>query len=181
MEQKNNFARVLEWLKDNGKIKTQKELAKRMKTTQATITRNKQGNVQQADDDTIRKFAAVFGDIINIAYLRGESDVMLVADLHPHEKINTGVNSVEPDYSSLINATIAAKDETIMSLKHEIMAKDETIAVLRAQLEDKSDMIKLLKEQVKDLRAELSNQKGVWSGSSQWGVADNPAGSRDRV
>lgn len=155
---KNNFARAVDWLRFNGKIKNQKELAERIGTTEATISRVKNGNVKHADQETIYKFNAVFGDVINIDYLRGESDVMLIDDLHKKEINNNTVNShisnystrnqevSSQDISSMMTAFIAAKDDLIR-------AKDDIIATLRAQLSDKDALIQSLRQQVLDLRA----------------------------
>ena len=166
MKEKNNFARALAYLRANGLIKNQKDLAGRIGTTQTTITRNKKGNVRHFDEDTLQKFSAVFGGIINIAYIRGESEKMLVADLTPQEKINIGVNSVTAsadsrdgkrnlDMSSLINAALAAKDETIMSLRRELTAKDDIISVLHSQLSDKDNLIADKERYILDLQQQL--------------------------
>ena len=69
---------------------------------------------------------------------------MLVSDLSPEEKIKMGVNSTtdfpkknnDSETSSLVNAAIAAKDETIAALKREIDTKNDIIALLREQLND---------------------------------------------
>lgn len=147
---KTNFARALDYLRANGFIHNQKDLADRIGSTPTTISRNKHGIVGRADEETIAKFHAVFGHIINVAYLRGESDKMLIEDLSPEEKRNIGVNfedvannpiSNGTDTNSLINAALAAKDETIMSLKRELATKNDFLATLRAQLADKDNLI----------------------------------------
>jgi len=160
--EKNNFQRVIEWLRANGLIRNQKDLAERIGTTETTITRNKRGNVRRFDEDTLQRFNAAFGNVINIAYLRGESDKMLVADLAPQEKINACVNSAGtpassnvPTTSSLINAALAAKDETIMSLKRELSAKDDLIAALREQQSDKDNLIADKERYILDLQQQL--------------------------
>lgn len=141
-----NFARVLDWLRSHGKIKSQKDLADCIGVTETTITRNKMGNVSHPDVDTLCKFNDKFGDIINIAYLRGESEVMLVADLCD--------NTVPPNDASLMTSVIAAKNETIAAMKRELAAKDELISALQQQLIT--------------LRSQLSVEKGALAdGSSQ--------------
>lgn len=170
--EKNNFARVVDWLRVNGFIHNQKDLANRIGSTETTISRNKHGNVGRTDEETLAKFNAVFGDTINIAYLRGESEVMLVADLHQQERINTCVNLQSKPVShtcetnqgvsctdKFVNATLAAKDETIAALKHELDAKDETIAALRDQIADKERYISSLQQQLRDLRESDRPQK----------------------
>ena len=51
-----------------------------------------------------------------------------------------------PDYSSLMNAAIAAKDETIASLKRELEAKDALIKSLNQQVSELGYTISVLKE-----------------------------------
>jgi hypothetical protein len=67
-------------------------------------------------------------------YLRGESIVMLIEDVayyksHPGElnKLINGEGDNKIDQSSLVNAALAAKDETIAALRDQITAKDTVI------------------------------------------------------
>ena len=64
-----------------------------------------------------------------------------------------------PDYTSLLNAALAAKDETIASYQNQLQVtekrledKDATIETLRAQIADKDDHIATLKARVAELR-----------------------------
>lgn len=155
---KNNFARAVDWLIENKKVKEQKEIAERMCTTAATISRIKNGHVKHPAPGTIRRFGEQFGEFINIAYIRNESDVMLVADIHQKEINDNNVDShisnhstrnqevSSQNISSMTTAVIAAKDDLIR-------AKDDLIATLRAQLSDKDALIQSLRQQVLDLRA----------------------------
>lgn len=159
---KTNFARAIDYLRSNGFVRNQKELADRIGSTPTTVSRNKHGLVSRPDEETIVRFNAVFGHIINIAYLRGESDIMLVSGLSPQDNINTGVNSETapavlsgrndtPDTSSLINAALAAKDETIMSLRRELKAKDATISILHDQLIDRTSLMRSTQQHANDI------------------------------
>lgn len=147
MKEKNNFARVVDWLLYNGKAKDQKELADMIGITEATMTRNKNGNVRSISEGTIRKLYKKFGDVINVDYLRGTSDVMLVADLEQYsttEKI--------PETEQVMDVVIAAKDDIIAALKRELVTKDETTAALRNQLADKERYILSLQQQLSNLQ-----------------------------
>lgn len=166
-KEKNNFARAVEWLRENGKIKDQKDMAERMGVTTTTISRNKHGSVKRPDEDTLRKFNEQFGDIINIAYLRCESDVMLVADLpQKNRRIDFGGGSAAVNTNgvdALTAALIAAKDETIDAMKRELAAKDGVIAAKDGQLADrdrlvvaKDALIANLQQQVDSFREQLS-------------------------
>ena len=134
------FAHVLDWLIQNNKVEDQKDLALKTGISQNTVSRIMTGKVEPSDD-TLRKLNATFGNIFNMQYLRGESIVMLVEDVayyksHPGElnKLINGEGDNKIDQSSLVNAALAAKDETITALHEQIQAKDELIAALRQQI-----------------------------------------------
>lgn len=152
MKEKNNFTHVLKYLRDHDMIRNQKDLAKRLNTTETTITRNKRGNVKHLDEETLHRFSLAFGDVINIAYLRGESNIMLVADLQQGKKTEMDVNPCkkrcQENCHSLIRATLAAKDDAIMVLKDEISVKDDVIAA-------KDALISSLQEQILELQTLL--------------------------
>ena len=168
----NNFAAALDYLKRNKGIKTQNELAKRMGVSKDTITRIIKAYTP-VTEDAITKFQTATGCIFNLQWLRGESDVMMTEDLEVKsvsEPESTHQSALMPDYSSITNAMIAAKDDAIESLKRELVkteesakrelaAKDETISALRSQLATKDELIKSLQQQVADLRAALALQQ----------------------
>jgi transcriptional regulator with XRE-family HTH domain len=185
----NNFAAALDYLKRNKGIKTQNELAKRMGCSKDTITRIIKAYTP-VTEDAITKFQTATGCIFNLQWLRGESDVMMTEDLEVKSVSspeNTHQSALMPDYSSITNAMIAAKDDAIESLKRELVkteesakrelaAKDETISALRSQLATKDELIKSLQQQVADLRAALALQQTKDSlGNYPFtvGVADN--------
>lgn len=165
---KNNFTRAVEWLKTNGVVKDQKDMAERMGTSENTISRNKHGGVKRPDDDTLRKFNEQFGSIINIDYLRGESKVMLVKDLATRQSAKPANKT-----ASLLAAkdeTIAAKDEAIAALKGKLSSMDETIATLNGRVADKEkiintqdELIGKLRQQYDDLRMQVASEKGLHS------------------
>ena len=135
------FAHVLDWLIQNNKVEDQKDVALKTGISQNTVSRIMTGKVEPSDD-TLRKLNATFGNIFNMQYLRGESIVMLIEDVayyksHPGElnKLINGDGDNKIDQSSLVNAALAAKDETIAALREQIQAKDELIAALRQQIE----------------------------------------------
>lgn len=178
-KEKNNFARAVDWLIENKKVKEQKEIAQRMHMTPASISRIKNGRVKQPDPETIRRFGEQFGEFINIAYIRGESDVMLAADLASSATAPSGfpagmtppvpgafpsVQPSLPDYSSLVNSIIAAKDDAITSLKRELDSKDDTIAAKDALIATKDALIATLQRQINDLRTQVAIEKGLVTG-----------------
>ena len=145
MRLRNNiFAAAFDELKRNHGIKTQKELARRMGVSEDTITRIMKDRTE-VTEDIITKLQTASGCIFNIQWLRGEDPLhMLAKDVE-----NSPQPSDEPiDHSSLVNAMLASKDETIAaknetisslqsqikSMEKELAAKDEIIALLRQQL-----------------------------------------------
>ena len=58
-----------------------------------------------------------------------------------------------------MNATIAAQQTSIESLKREVAAKDETIGSLKREGATKDELIRSLQQQVADLRAALAEQR----------------------
>ena len=166
------FAHVLDWLIQNNKVEDQKDLALKTGISQNTVSRIMTGKVEPSDD-TLRKLNATFGNIFNMQYLRGESIVMLIEDVayyksHPSElnKLINGDGDNKIDQSSLVNAALAAKDETIAALRDQltakdtvIQAKDELIANLRQQIATLQQQLHAAKED--ELFKNFPFQKGV--------------------
>ena len=159
------FAHVLDWLIQNNKVEDQKDLALKTGISQNTVSRIMTGKVEPSDD-TLRKLNATFGNIFNMQYLRGESIVMLIEDVtyyksHPGElnKLINGEGDNKIDQSSLVNAALAAKDETIAALREQIQAKDELIAALRQQLDTIQQQVHASKDE--ELFKDFPFPKGI--------------------
>jgi len=151
MQTKENeiFKQMLDWIYANTEARNQADVARKSDLFEATISRALNGKIKRVKQETLRKVNSAFGNVFNPAWLRGDSDIMLIADL-AEDNSNNSLNTVSsaspssndtPTISSLINAALAAKDETIMSLKRELSAKDDLIATLRAQQTDKDNLI----------------------------------------
>jgi transcriptional regulator with XRE-family HTH domain len=79
------FAQVLDYLYKEGLVADQQELSAKTGITETTISRILNDRVRQPSKETWLKLNAAFGNIFNPQYFRGESIVMLVADLeHKH-------------------------------------------------------------------------------------------------
>lgn len=165
----NIFAAAFDYLKRTTDINTQQELADRMGVTKDTVSRIITAKTK-VTDDAITKLQTASGCIFNLQWLRGESDVMLAADADKAPVANNLHESAHIDQGSLMNATIAAQQTSIESLKRELAkteesakrelaAKDETISALRGQLATKDMLIESLQQQVADLRAALAEQQ----------------------
>ena len=164
------FAAAIDELRRReGKKLSQKEIAERMGVAEDTISRIMRLH-NQVTEDIITRLQTASGCIFNLQWLRGESDVMLVADADKAPVVDNLYESTHIDQGSLMNATIAAQQTSIESLKRELAkseesakrelaAKDETISVLRGQLTTKDTLIETLQQQVADLRAALALQQ----------------------
>ena len=153
------FIRAVDYLIDEGKVASQKELAQVTGITEATLS-NIRNDKKIVSDKTIRKLLEAFGGIFNMAYFRGEDPhCMLMEDLlyykqHPEERLVfekqnddkqalpesenavPAYSSVDP--SSAINAAIAAYAELTNRLKQEmsdrLADKDTIIAEKQARI-----------------------------------------------
>lgn len=164
------FAAAIDELRRReGKRLSQKEIADRMGVTEDTVSRIMRLH-NQVTEDIITRLQTASGCIFNLQWLRGESDIMLAADADKAPVADNLHESTHIDQGSLMNATIAAQQTSIESLKRELAkteesakrelaAKDETISALRGQLATKDALIEALQQQVADLRSTLALQQ----------------------
>lgn len=160
MRLRNNiFAAAFDYLKREKGIKTQKKLAELMGVSEDTITRILKDRCE-VTEDIITKLQTASGCIFNLQWLRGEDpNCMLMEDLayykqHQEERLVFERNTQENeqtgiDQSSLVNALLAAKDETIDSMKSRIADLQRTIA-------DKEEIIKAREARIAELERQLA-------------------------
>lgn len=161
---------------------TQGELAEAIGTKTAYISNFRKG-IRPVTEDAIagliRISATQSGLQVFSEYLYGYSDIMLLDNVSDEEMTaarkrhnNPDYDKIEkqnaaspasaepaaniPDMSSVFNAALAAKDETIVSLKRELSTKEDLIADLRARIKEKDDYIALLKARAEELQHHLS-------------------------
>lgn len=167
MDKRNeNFAVVLAYLKDRGDIETQKDLALLMGVSEDTISRILKGG--GVSESTITKLHAATKGLFNLQWLHGQSDVMLSAEA-------IAARQSSPTLPDTTAALLAAKDETIASLKRELAAKDEIIAAKDGIISTKDALIDTLRLQIDDLRLQVTSEKGPHTGHSHSAVADYEA------
>ncbi|MBR1594615.1 MAG: LacI family DNA-binding transcriptional regulator [Alloprevotella sp.] len=139
------FKQMLDWIYANTEAHNQSDVARRAGVNVMTISRALDGKVKKVKQETLRKINNAFGNVFNPEWLRGGSDTMLVADLQPSssDAPTDSSGGDTPTTNSLINAVLAAKDETIASLKRELDAKDALISLLREQLAKRTGLSKV--------------------------------------
>jgi transcriptional regulator with XRE-family HTH domain len=133
------FLEAIRLLKAEGY--TQKDIVKAAGLSQNTITKIKTGQ-NNAGDDTINKLCNAFKLNPDFFYRGSKQFKMEEKEQHP-------ASAPTIDNGSAINAALAAKDETIETLKARIVDLQQTIA-------DKVDIIKDREARIVDLERQLA-------------------------
>ena len=148
MRKRNNiFAEAFRWIKKNVEgVKYQKDLAARIGVSEDTITRIMRDQTE-VTDDFLCKFNEAFDNVFNYQWLRGEDNEHMLAAELGKEKPHPSAPMI--DNGSAINAALAAKDETIETLKARIVDLQRTIA-------DKEEIIKARDARIVELERKLA-------------------------
>ena len=121
----NRFNEVYDYLLYKHIVSGQNDFADALKTSRPNVTAMLNGR-QRVTDGTFRKVCSAFPNTFSMQYLMSGEGSLLLA----HEEQPSGTL----DQSSLINAALAAKDETIRSKDELIASLRETIDSLRQQI-----------------------------------------------
>jgi transcriptional regulator with XRE-family HTH domain len=127
-------------------IHTQLELAEVIHVTRPALSSAMNGNEAYLTKNLFQKICAAFPGVFDLDYLLTGNGSLLSNDKADHEEIKT---SNVLDQSSLVNAAIAAKDETIINLKERIKELQRTIA-------DKEEIIKARDARIIALERQLA-------------------------
>lgn len=168
------FLKMVYWIVDNTEMANPTAVARKAGINAANVTKIKTGKNKSVQYETMVKLNNAFGNVFNPEWMRGESDVMLMADVAP--LCLNKQNSVPASDSVTITTLLAAKDETIASLKRELAAKDDVIAAKEGIISTKDKLIDTLQQQIDDLRMQVASGKGLHSGHSPSAAADYEAG-----
>ena len=162
------FRKMFDYLASKKLIPNQTELARAAGLNEVSVSRILNGQVKSTKQETLWKVNVAFDNIFNPEWMRGESDVMLLADLTPVSTEQSCPQTTDPTA-----ALLAAKDETIASLKRELAAKDDVIAAKDDIISTKDKLIDTLRLQIDDLRMQVASEKGLHrSGISPSEAAD---------
>ena len=186
------FIRAVDYLIDEGKVDSQKELAQVTGITEATFS-NIRNDKKVVSDKTVRKLLEAFPALFNPDYFRCKSIYMLMSEyleakIEAEEKEKatstsppTPVTGV-PDMSSVFNSALAKADESIASLKIALSTKDQLIAEKQARITtleqtiaDKDSIIRARDAYIADLERRLAqaNADDILRYSFPTGVAEN--------
>lgn len=131
---KNRLMTAYEYLYENGMIHSVKDLSEKMGRSRPGVSKALNGSPDYLNDKFLTAFAQKFNRISLDWLITGEGDMIT-----QNEQVCVNNNTL--DQGSLINAALAAKDETIR-------AKDEVIASLRETIEALRTENKLLKDRI---------------------------------
>lgn len=157
------FLRAFNYLLEEGYLEfgisksrlTKGELCSMMGIQPGLIS-NYTNGTKKVSIDTMNALARVSGGKLNVNYMLGKSEYMLLKNV-PDEEFIEGNNPdreviakrkdepLQPDFSSYINALLAKSDETIASLKRELAVKDD---IIQAKDDRIADLTKLAEERM---------------------------------
>lgn len=170
--------RMLDWIYANTETHNQTGVARKIGMNPVSMSKIHNGKTKSVKQETLRAVNAAFGNVFNPEWLRGESDVMLLADVNKQPSAQVGATwPASPGTDGMaaviidsLKRELAGKDETISSLKRELAAKDEVVAA-------KDKVISTLQQQNDDLRMQAALEKGLRSA----GISHSAAADRGPV
>ena len=127
------------YLRDHGYLHTQKDMADAIGSTAPNVSRMLKGDPKVLTDNICVRVQRSYGCISANWLMHGEGE-MLVVD--------------EPTEQG--DPTLAAKNETIATLRAQLKDKDALLADKDGRIADKQALIDNLQEQVADLRRQLA-------------------------
>ena len=164
------FLRAFNYLLEEGYLEfgisksrlTKGELCSMMGIQPGLIS-NYTNGTKKVSIDTMNALARVSGGKLNVKYMLGKSEYMLLENV-PDEEFIEGNNPdreviakrkaepLQPDFSSYINALLAKSDETIASLKRELAAKDDIIQAKDDRIADLAQLAEERLHRIAELR-----------------------------
>ena len=144
---------VYEYARKRFPIHTQYDFAECLKYNRAYISSAMHGNEKNLTDKLFTNICEAFPGVFDLNYLlTGEGSLLTIEEEIHNEDHERLYNHQPIDQSSLINAALAAKDETIAALRDQLTAKDTVIQA-------KDELIANLRQQIATLQQQLHAAK----------------------
>jgi hypothetical protein len=156
---------VYEYLRRWYDIHTQTDLANSLRYSRNAISLALNGNEKYLTDKLFQNICEVFPDVFNLDYLLTGNGELLLEHQEPEQQTSEPI-----DHSSLVNALLASKDETIAS-------HQRTIAALEQQISTDQQLITSLRQQIEYLKTHTQ----ILDYPFNIGVADNSTPNPDQV
>ena len=142
------------FLREHGYLHTQKDMAEAIGSTPPNISRMLAGDAKVLTDNICVRIQRAYPIISANWLIHGDGDMLIMNN-------NTERQMMMPDPSSVTNAIIASKDETIAEKDARIEAIKATIAEKDARLADKDAMILNLQGQLSDKDATIADREAT--------------------
>lgn len=141
---------VFEHLRKFFGIHTQTDFAVALKYSRVYISSALNGNEKNLTDKLFENICEAYPGVFNLHYLlTGEGDLLTIEEEVHNEEYEKLYNPQPIDQSSLVNALLASKDETIDSLKSRIADLQRTIAA-------KEEIIKAREARILELERRIA-------------------------
>jgi len=136
IERQKRLIEVYEHLRRYFGIHTKTGFAEALHYGRTSMSAAMNGDEKYLTDSLFKNICEAYPGVFDLDYLlTGKGSLLTVEEEVKNEDIEKMSNPQPIDQSSLVNAALAAKDETIAALREQIQAKDELIAALRQQIE----------------------------------------------
>lgn len=148
MDRKSRLKEVYDYVRSHFPVHTQTDFADALKYNRTYISAAMNGNEKNLTDKLFTNICEAYPGVFNLDYLLTGKGSLLSTDEEMHnEDIEKMSGQQSIDHSSLVNAALAAKDETIKTLE--------------GRLRDKDRIIQLLENEVRGLKLDAEMQRSI--------------------
>ena len=175
-ERQKRLIEVYEHLRKYYGIHTKTGFAEALHYGRTSMSAAMNGDEKYLTDSLFKNICEAYKGVFDLNYLlTGDGDLLTLEEEVHNEEYEKLYNPQPIDQSSLINATIAAKDEAIASLKRELQTKNDLIQSLRDQLAVKAQLIRARDSRILELerRIDQSNADDLSKYHFPIGVAED--------
>ena len=169
LDRQKRLNEVYEHLHNYFSIHTKGDFADSIKYARAYISSALNGNEKYLTDKLFTNICDAYPGVFDLNYLLTGEGSLLTIEEEVHNEDHERLYNHQPiDQSSLINAALAAKDETIAVLRDQLTAKDTVIQA-------KDELIANLRQQIATLQQQLhaANDEELFNNFPfQKGIAD---------
>lgn len=170
--------KMLDWIYANTETHNQTGVARKIGMHPVSMSKIHNGKTKNVKQETLRAVNAAFGNVFNPGWIRGESDVMLLADVEQQSAATLpAVDGMAGVIIESQKRELSAKEETIAALKRELAAKDDVVATKDKVISTQDNLISKLQQQIDDLRRQAAIEKGLHSA----GISHSEAADRGPV
>lgn len=180
MNKKERFIKAFNYIRSEGLIKTQTDLADKMGASRANVSTALKGDERVLTNNFLMRFSRTFPDTFHLEWLLTGEGSMLIRDMkdEPEEQpYNEPVNTI--DQGSVINAMISSYNEhiedlkkTIKQLNSQIEQKDIELAKKDSQIEQKDIELARKDEIIRNLSEALKKEREQTSYILPVGIAE---------